>query len=100
MLSPVLLAVTIRGRWRGLRPAPLGRGLLLRSSSVHGRGMVEPLTVVFLDAVGMVLAVRRLEPGGLIRHRGATWTLELPVSTPPPSVGARLEPWAVAYTER
>jgi hypothetical protein len=60
--------------------------------------MVEPLTVVFLDAAGAVLAVRRLEPGGLIRHRGATWTLELPVSTSPPSVGARLEPWAGEHT--
>lgn len=98
MFSPVLVAVTIRRRLQGLLPAPNGRGLLLRSASVHGRGMVEPLMIVFLDAAGAVLEVRRLEPGGLIRHRGATWTLELPVSTPPPSVGARLEPWAGEHT--
>ena len=95
----MLFAVTVRQRLRGLRPAPQGRGVLMRASSVHGRGMTEPLTIVSLDAVGTVLAVDRLEPRSRNRHRGAVWTLELPVSTKPPSVGARLEPWAVVYTE-
>lgn len=95
---PVGVAVTFRERLRGLRPAPPGRGLLLRGASVHGRGMIEPLTAVFLDAFGTVLAVRCLQPGGLVRHPAAAWTLELPVSIPPPSVGARLEPRAGRHT--
>lgn len=92
------VAVTFRERLRGLRPAPPGRGLLLRGASVHGRGMIEPLTAIFLDASGSVLAVCRLHPGGFVRHPAATWTLELPVSISPPPVGARLEPRAGRHT--
>jgi hypothetical protein len=60
--------------------------------------MIEPLIAVFLNASGTVLAVRRLHPGGLVRHPAAAWTLELPVSISPPSVGSRLEPRAGRHT--
>ena len=56
--------------------------------------MAEPLTVLFLDSSGVVLAIRRLARNALARHPGATWVVELPVAIPPPSVGARLQPWA------
>ena len=50
--APVRVAVTFFERMRGLRPRSEGRGLLLRTRSVHGLGMTEALQLVFLDPGG------------------------------------------------
>jgi hypothetical protein len=88
--GPLLWARTHRERRRGLRPRPLGRGLLLASRSVHGWGMKEPLRVVSLDAAGRVRRVAFLAPGRVFCDAGARWIIELPVSRPAPQVGMML----------
>ena len=69
--------------------------MLLAGSSVHGRGMVEPLAVVGIDARGVVVSTRTLPVGGMARLDGAHFALELPVEAPLPEAGWRLdvEPW-------
>ena len=64
--------------------------MLFRTSSVHGIGMRESLWAVGLDAEMTVVAVRRLEPGRVVRIARATWILETPMDHAPPAVGDRL----------
>lgn len=91
--GPLLVARGCRRRHRGLRPRPAGRGLVLRTRSVHGLGMREALRVVSIDHAGRVRRVEVLSPGGLFFDQGARWVIELPLSRPPPPVGVRL--WVV-----
>ena len=88
-VHPVALAVGLRDRWRGLAALPGGVGLLLRTRSVHGRGLIDDCTVVWMEDDGRVLAVDDLPPRGLARGPGnACWALELPRTSPTPGVGA------------
>jgi hypothetical protein len=96
--GPVLVAATRRQRRRGLRPRSRGWGLLIRSRSVHGSGMEEPLWVVAFDAAGTVRGVSLLRPGGLLVDRDAHWLLELPIERDPPRI--RWRPMVKAWRER
>lgn len=87
--EPVRVAVTFRERRRGLRPRSEGSGLLLRTRSVHGYGMQEPLDLVFLDRDGAVVGARRLNPRRVMRCP-SLWTLELPPGGRLPDVGTVL----------
>jgi len=88
--GPLVVARGWRQRWRGLRPRPGGRGLLLRARSVHGFGMREPLGVVSLGPGGQVRRVGALRRGRLFWDPGACWVMELPLSRPLPPRGAVL----------
>ena len=82
-----MVASTFRERWRGLRPCPEGRSMLIPGRSVHGIGMAEPLTVVGIARSGRVVGIRRLQPGGVVMMLGARWLLEQPVVNPLPAHG-------------
>ncbi|MEA3501605.1 MAG: hypothetical protein U9R47_02420 [Actinomycetota bacterium] len=64
-------------------------GLLIRSSSVHGCGLREPLRVVHLDGDGTVVYQDILMAGRRASARGV-WILELPIGASGPDTGARL----------
>ncbi|MFN8223860.1 MAG: DUF192 domain-containing protein [Gaiellales bacterium] len=73
-------------RLRGL----LGRDLLepeqgmlfSHTSSVHTYGMKFPIDVVFLDQGLTVLSAHaHVSKGRAVKHKGASWTLELPAGT-------------------
>lgn len=66
------------------------RPILLRTSSVHGFWLREPLWLVGLDDHRLVTEVRLLSRRRLIWLRGTHWILELPQDTPLPFVGDRL----------
>lgn len=85
---PLLLALTARTRFRGLRPVPQGRGLLMWSRSVQGWGMRVPLNVVRVGAGGVVLSVHVLRPGRLLWFRQRCWVLEMPGDRHLPEVGS------------
>jgi uncharacterized protein len=79
----VPVAAGFRARLLGLAflaPERVGAGLLLpRCSSVHTFGMRFALDIVFLDAAGEPLAVRRgVSPRRLALCRGAAAVLEVP----------------------
>ena len=63
----VRVARRLRERLRGLLGTaglPSGSALVLAPCRhVHMRGMRYPITAVYVDRAGVVLAVRRLEPG-------------------------------------
>ncbi len=85
----VPIAITRRVRLLGLAfldRAEAGEGLLIsRCRSVHTFGMRFPLDVLFLDAEGRVIELRRgVPPRRLVRCRAADAVLELP-SPPSPS---------------
>lgn len=84
-------ASTFSARWRGLRRRPGRFGLLIETRSVHTIGMPAPIWVVPIDPGGVVLCVKRLEPGRLFFRRQARWVLELPIGRVPPRTGVRLE---------
>jgi len=63
-------------------------GMVFPGCSVHGLGMDRDLWVVALDAVGTVLAVRGLAPGGVVWVRGARRLVEIERWRPVPPVGA------------
>lgn len=88
--GPVEVASTFRKRWRGLRPLPRGRSLLLPGRSVHGWGMARPLWVVGLDREFEVLAIRLMDPRRMVTAPGAAWMLEMPVTAAPPRMSSRL----------
>jgi uncharacterized protein len=77
--------VTARSCWRrfrGLawkREPPQGWALLFpRCRSVHTFGMRFPIDVVFLDARGRPIDLRRgVRPGRIVRHRQAAAVLEM-----------------------
>jgi uncharacterized membrane protein (UPF0127 family) len=85
--SRVLLADTWWQRFRGFlgRGAPgSGEGILLAPcNAIHTFGMTFPLDVVFLDAQGRVLDLRRsLRPWRTARGRSGTrYVLEVPTGT-------------------
>jgi uncharacterized protein len=81
--AEVPVATTRLSRLLGLALLPRSRaggGLLLpRCRSVHTFGMRFPLDVLFLDAEGRVLDLRRaVPPGRVIRSPRAMAVLELP----------------------
>ena len=96
LATTVRVARGLRDRLRGLRGAaalPPGSALVLTPCrQVHMRGMRYPITAVYVDRVGVVLAVRRLTPG----QRGpwlrrARAVVELPADPAPAiRVGDRL----------
>jgi len=88
--GPVDDAVGFRLRWRGLRRSAGDHGMLLRTASVHGCGLQDPLWAVALSSRFDVRAVAVLGRGGLIVDPGATWFLELPGRWEPPRPGWRL----------
>lgn len=71
--------------------------MLLAGSSVHGRGMVEPLALVGIDHNGVVVSVRALAPGDVARLPGAKFTVELPatVQLPEPGWSLTLSDYAI-----
>ena len=85
--APLQSADTFWARWRGLRPAPAGKGLVIAGCSVHTFGMREPLWVVGLDGKGTVVVMRRVSPGRVVMAAGARTILELPQEWPPPELG-------------
>lgn len=85
---PVTVASSFTDRLLGVRGGGTD-GLLIRSSSVHGRGIREPLRVVHLDGEGMVVHQDILTMGRRTHARGV-WILELPIGAPGPDTGARL----------
>ncbi len=62
----------------------------MATSTVHGRGMAGPVSLVGLDRAGSVVALATLEPGAWRRLKGACWILELPTSAGTPEKGSRL----------
>jgi hypothetical protein len=80
----------IGDRFRGLRHRENGKGLLLRTRSVHTLGIGETILVVTIGARGRVQRVVRLSPGRLILDLRARWIAELPVEHDPPLAGWRL----------
>jgi hypothetical protein len=62
----------------------------MRTSSVHGIGMREPVAAVAISADGRVEATGMLRPGRALRFPGAAWILELPAGDRLPDPGIRL----------
>jgi len=85
---PITVAVSLRERLVGLRGSRNG-GLLLRTSSVHARGLSAPLRIVHLDDRGTVLRQDLLVPGRRVAAAGA-WILELPIENQGPDTDATL----------
>ena len=88
MVTPVLLATRRQDRFRGVG-AGIAR-VLLRTGSVHGRGLVAPLRLVGIDATGTVCCLSELAPRQFRTLRNVTWILELPFSDPVPPIGSKL----------
>jgi hypothetical protein len=88
--GPLLVGATRWRRWRGLRPRPEAAGVLLRARSVHTFGMQVPLTIVSLDAAGVVRRTARLRPRRIFLDLHARWIVELPPDRDAPQVGVRL----------
>jgi uncharacterized membrane protein (UPF0127 family) len=81
--STVPVATTLPSRLLGLallRRGRAGTGLLMpRCRSVHTFGMRFPIDVLFLDAEGRVIELRRaVPPCRVLRCTGAMAVLELP----------------------
>ena len=85
---PVMVATSFLERLAGMRRRGIN-GLLLRSSSVHAAGLLDPLRIVHVDAEGTVVHQDVLTPGRRVSARG-TWILELPISVRGPDTGAKL----------
>lgn len=85
---PVVVASSFADRLLGVRRRETD-GLLIRSSSVHGYGIREPLRIVHLDIEGVVVHQDILMAGRRTPARGA-WILELPIRSPGPETGTRL----------
>lgn len=86
---PLSVAVSFVDRLIGLRQSR-HTGLLVRTSSVHARGLDLPLRIVHLDDTGRVVGQDLLTPGRRVAAIG-TWMLELPLRVPGPDTGATLE---------
>ncbi|MCJ7724858.1 MAG: hypothetical protein MUP76_00510 [Acidimicrobiia bacterium] len=87
---PLLVATGPWGRLRGLRCAPPGWGVLLRTRSIHTAGMGHPITAVGIDSGGRVRWSGTIAPGGVVFDRAATWVAELPPGAAPPPPGRLL----------
>lgn len=88
--GPVVEAISFWSRWRGVRGAPLGVGVLISGRSVHGVGLKQSLLVIALDRQDRVLLVGPLNPGRLVSCRGAAWMLELAISSATLPIGTPL----------
>ena len=88
--GPVHPAGSFWERWRGIRVAPEGTGVLIPGQSVHGFRLATPVRVVGLDRNDCVLQVATLQPGRLVGCRGAAAMLELQMRIAIPPVGAYL----------
>jgi hypothetical protein len=88
LASPVHVAVSPAQRRLGVRTG-VGR-VMLRTTSVHARGLSRGLRVVAIDEAGTVLGVRALAPGRFARVRGATWLLEQALGDDQPRIGTTL----------
>lgn len=86
--SPVHVAVTPGQRRLGVNS---GAGtVMLRTSSVHARGLSRGLRVIAIDETGTVIGVRALAPGRFARVRGAVWLLEQSLGEDQPRIGTTL----------
>ena len=59
-ISGVEVAERFIERWRGLRPRPDGRSMIIPGASVHAFGMREPVWAVGLDASDVVIERSRI----------------------------------------
>ena len=85
---PVTVATSFTDRLLGVRRSGTD-GLLIRSMSVHGRGLREPIRVIHLNEEGTVVHQDILTAGRRTPARGA-WILEMPIRALRPDTGARL----------
>ena len=85
---PVAVASSFTDRLLGVRRRGT-TGLLIRSASVHGRGIREPLRIIHMDGEGTVVHQDILTTGRRTPARGV-WILELPIGVPGPETGMRL----------
>lgn len=83
---PVAIAATF---WQRLVGVHGPSAVLMRSRSVHGKGLAEPLTVVHLTEGGIVAGCDVLPVDGTLRST-THWVLELPLDIGLPPVGVRL----------
>ncbi len=88
LAANVRVARRLRERLRGLLGTsdfPRDAALVLTPCrQIHMRGMRYPITAVYVDRAGIVLAVRRLEPGERgPRIRRARAVVELPADLAP-----------------
>ncbi|MEX2278559.1 MAG: hypothetical protein WEA76_00570 [Acidimicrobiia bacterium] len=72
-------------RWRGMKVRT--GAMVFSTSSVHGFGMDRDLTVVAIDAAGIVIAVKTLRPRWIVAVPRARHILELEIGLPRPRVG-------------
>ncbi len=84
----VVVATSFGERLTGIRNLDAS-GVLLHTSSVHGRGLSSPLRLIHLSRSGTVIGEGLLAPDRIVRSR-SYWVLELPLSTPAPPQGTRL----------
>ena len=84
----VVVAISFGERLTGIRN-PDASGVLLHTSSVHGRGISSPLRLIHLSRSGTVIGEGLLAPGRIVRSK-SYWVLALPLSTPAPPHGVRL----------
>ena len=77
-------------RRRGLIPAPWHRALLFRARCIHTFGMIEPLSVVGLDAEGRVVHLASVRPRSVKILPRAVWVLEMASDEPWPAFGSRV----------
>jgi hypothetical protein len=89
---PLGVARRMAERAAGIRGVPPGHGVLMRTRSVHGFGLVAPLGVVAIESDGRVSDVRVLRPGRVMWLGRVRWVAELPAECPPPRRGSRLRP--------
>lgn len=85
------MAESFLNRWRGLRGRPEGTAIMLKTRSVHARGLPDPFVAVALTDDLVVSEVRRVDPGGVAWFKGSAAVLELPLSSEVPRPGDRLE---------
>ena len=90
-ITDVQVATTGRSRRRGVRDHSR---VLLRSSSVHGWGLAQPVRAVGVDGRGFVIQVAVLRRRRFLRLSGAEWTLELPITDLFPNRGERVAIYA------
>ncbi len=88
VVDGVVIAISFGGRLTGIHN-PDASGVLLHTSSVHGRGISSPLRLIHLTRSGTVVGEGLLAPGRIVRSR-SYWVLEVPLSTPAPPQGVRL----------
>lgn len=86
--SGVVAAPRGRVAWKGLRPRPGDRAMLIRCRSVHTARMREALRIVAVSGDGRVVASTVAAPWRVVSVGAARWILELPQDDPGPGVGS------------